>query len=351
MPSTDSENAAAIGLGMEELQRHFPAGAVVIKVPPSPGAKPARDPRTEEDTSAKKQRRRREKDREFIDHRRTELLAQFGRKRPLVSWAVLSLLCLGLAGAISGQRLFQAIWTDHTGITFCIAAVFVIAFVKSLLDALFIDREFRLTDKQIRLFWQSNIKDFLEQAEPSIFRSHVGNLTLIWKRDDLIMQDNLVELLHARLRAKIRPLDVASSIMVSLGLVGTIVGLIAAVGGLGSAMTSAGTDQTGLVAGMNATLVGMGTAFSATLMGSIFGGVILRLLYTSVNSQTEHLVAHIAELTEVHLLPVLRDAARERRAQANAILKTDVLTKPVDAPNFEGASEIRADLETLAASV
>jgi hypothetical protein len=259
---------------------------------------------------------------EYVNFGRHELDAQLARRRPLRDWVLLSAVCLGLAGVISGRKLFQAIWTDTTYITFCIATVFLIAFVKSFADVRFIDREFRRTDSQNRLLWSTNnIKLFLARAEPSIFRNHVANLATIFRRDDLIYQDNLVELMHARLRARVRPLDVASSVMVSLGLVGTIVGLIASVGGLGTAMTHAGADQSGLMAGMNSTLGGMGTAFSATLMGSIFGGVILRLIYTNVSGQTEHLVAHIAEITEVHLLPVLRDAARERRAVINGTAK------------------------------
>jgi hypothetical protein len=255
----------------------------------------------------------------YVDFRRNELDAELARRRPLRDWLVLSVLCLGLAAAISGRKVLEAVWTDRTGITFCIATVFLIAFGKSLADVRFIDREFRLTDEQNRLLWATNnIKLFLSRAQPGIFRHHVANLATIYRRDDLIQQDNLVELMHARLRARVRPLDVASSVMVSLGLVGTIVGLIASIGGLGTAMSHAGTDQGGLMTGMNATLGGMGTAFSATLMGSIFGGVILRLIYTSVSGQTEHLVAHIAEITEVHLLPVLRDAARERRLAITA---------------------------------
>ncbi len=253
----------------------------------------------------------------YVNFRRDELDAELARRRPLRDWLILSVLCLGLAAVISGRKLFEAIWTDRTGITFCIAVVFLIAFAKSLADVRFIDREFRLTDEQNRLLWATNnIKLFLSKSQPGIFRTHVANLATIFRRDDQIEQDNLVELMHARLRARVRPLDVASSVMVSLGLVGTIVGLIASIGGLGTAMGHAGTDPGGLMSGMNVTLGGMGTAFSATLMGSIFGGVILRLIYTSVSGQTEHLVAHIAEITEVHLLPVLRDAARERRQAA-----------------------------------
>jgi MotA/TolQ/ExbB proton channel family len=252
-----------------------------------------------------------------VDFRRQELDAEFARRKPLRDWLLMSALCLTLACIVSGRRMIEAVWKDHTGVAPCIAAIFLITFIKSLIDVSYIDLEFKKTDEQIRLLWSTNnIKRFLDRASPSLFRHHVGNLVAIFKRDDQINQDNLIELIHARLKSRVRPLDIAANIMVSLGLVGTIVGLITSVGGLGTAMTHAGADQEGLLAGMNETLGGMGTAFAATLLGAIFGGVILRVIYTSVNSQAEHLVAHIAEITEVYLLPVLRDAARERRQMA-----------------------------------
>lgn len=254
-----------------------------------------------------------------IDFRRQELDAEFARRRPLRDWLIMSSLCLLLAVVISGRKMLESVFTDHSAVAPCIAAIFVIAFLKSFFDVAFLDREFRRTDEQIRLLWATNnVKSFLDRASPSIFRHHVSNLMSIFKRDDHITQDNLIELVHTRLKSRIRPLDVTANIMVSLGLVGTIVGLIKSVGGLGGAMANAGTDETGLLAGMNETLGGMGTAFAATLIGAIFGGVILRLIYTTVNSQTDYLVAHIAEIAEVYILPVLRDGARERRAAANA---------------------------------
>lgn len=233
-------------------------------------------------------------------------------------------ICLVLASVISGKDMLRAVWTDHSGVAPCIAVVFVLAFAKSLADVLFLDREFKRTEEQIRLLWAvNNLKLFMDRAGPSIFRHHVSNLVSIFKRDDKIDQDNLIELVHTRLKSRIRPLDATANIMVSLGLVGTIVGLIKSVSGLGGAMANAGTNEGGLLEGMNQTLAGMGTAFAATLLGAIFGGVILRLIFLSVNSQTDYFVAHIAEIGEVYILPVLRDAARERRQQLNAAKATE----------------------------
>jgi len=71
----------------------------------------------------------------------------------------------------------------------------------------------------------------------------------------------------------------------------------------------AGGDTT-IMQGVDAALGGMGVAFYTTLMGAILGGVCLRLLSNLVDSNTEHIVSHIAELTEIYILPILRRAGR-----------------------------------------
>ena len=61
---------------------------------------------------------------------------------------------------------------------------------------------------------------------------------------------------------------------------------------------------------MDTALEGMGLAFYTTLMGAILGGVCLRLLSNLVDSNIDHVVSHIAELTEIYILPILRRAGR-----------------------------------------
>jgi len=57
-------------------------------------------------------------------------------------------------------------------------------------------------------------------------------------------------------------------------------------------------------------LGGLGVAFNTTLLGSILGGVILRVLTNVVNANITRYVAHIAELTEVYVLPYMRKQAK-----------------------------------------
>ena len=198
-----------------------------------------------------------------------------------------------------------------TFISIIILAIFGFAVVKNFFDIRFIHRQSRLTDKQIDILRQTNnIYVFLQSSEPSLFRDHIDNLHEIFRRDCNISQDNLVTLLQSRLLAKTRLVEFCSSILVTLGLVGTIIGLIQSAGGLSEVFTAMTGDEGSFMQGVDAALGGMGIAFYTTLMGAILGGVCLRLLSNLVDANTEHIVSHIAELTEIYILPILRRAGR-----------------------------------------
>jgi len=243
-------------------------------------------------------------------------------KNPVREWCIYGGVLLTLFLFAAGKHIISALRTDQTGLCVFILAIFVGALVKSLLDVLYIQRQIRLTNEQIQTLWSSgNVRRFLRATEESIFRRHISNLYQIFKRDTQIDQDNLIGLLHSRLIARTKIVDLCSSILITLGLVGTIIGLILSIGGLGLVMENVGGDNQKLLTGMQGTLSGMGTAFYTTLLGAILGGVFLRILSNVVDGNLDFLVAHIAELTEIHIIPVLRRAARIREQDPDAPLE------------------------------
>lgn len=231
---------------------------------------------------------------------------------PLTEWlAYFAVLALIITVTVRG-KMVEAVQSDATGLTLFIVLLFVVALAKSCYDVIYINREFALTQRQIRELWEgAKIGSFLLGASPSIFRGHVDHLFNIFRNDQEITQDNLIEILHARLNSRTKVVDLSAGILTTLGLVGTIIGMVMAVDGISAVTDAIGGDDS-LVAKMSETLGGMGTAFYTTLMGAILGGIILRVLTASVQSSQDFLVAHIAELSEVYILPTLRKYARER---------------------------------------
>lgn len=240
-------------------------------------------------------------------------------RRPMVEWCFYAVGLGTLVFFVAGRFIYEAVQNDlrqaagqrGTYVAIIILTLFAFAVVKNFFDIRFIHRQARLTDKQISTLRQTNnIYVFLQNSEPSLFRDHIDNLHEIFRRDVNISQDNLVTLLQSRLLAKTRLVEFCSSILVTLGLVGTIIGLIQSAGGLGEVFKAMSGGDTTIMQGVDAALGGMGVAFYTTLMGAVLGGVCLRLLSNLVDANTEHIVSHIAELTEIYILPILRRAGR-----------------------------------------
>ncbi|MCG6970608.1 MAG: MotA/TolQ/ExbB proton channel family protein, partial [Gammaproteobacteria bacterium] len=72
-------------------------------------------------------------------------------------------------------------------------------------------------------------------------------------------------------------LEVIGNLLITLGLVGTVVGLTLTLTGLTSSLEALGQDQEQLLRGLRGAMGGMGTAFYTTLLGSVLGGVLLRV--------------------------------------------------------------------------
>jgi hypothetical protein len=122
----------------------------------------------------------------------------------------------------------------------------------------------------------------------------------------------------------------ASGLLLTLGLIGTVLGLTNSLGGLSATVNvvaqdtlnsvsrgaerralqspaeKADTDSTEIAVGLNQALGGMASAFLTTLFGAVFGGVCLRILCSCTECFTEELVDRIELLTEASVLPRLR---------------------------------------------
>jgi len=227
------------------------------------------------------------------------------------------IVTIALAREILPSDLF--LWV----VLLVIAGFFAFTLLRSFADVSYLDYETHLASEQVRQLAELNdIGQFIEVAKPSMFRQHIESLYTIFKSHPEIQQDSLIEVTHARLMARNKVVELFSSVLVTLGLIGTIVGLIDSTAGLSDAMTSmfgagqaseaaveAGAEGDMLGPAMITTFGGLKTAFYTTLLGSLFGGVILRLLTNVVDAAILRYIAHLAELTEVNVLPALRRMA------------------------------------------
>ena len=122
--------------------------------------------------------------------------------------------------------------------------------------------------------------------------------------------------IHSRLAARNKIVELFASVLITLGLIGTILGLILMMGSLTEVMSTSEMDENLMksLVGDQGPLSGLGVAFVTTLLGAVLGGVILRVLTSIVEANITEYTAHIAELTEVYVLPFLRKSARQAHA-------------------------------------
>lgn len=206
------------------------------------------------------------------------------------------------------------------GIYLILVVVGVGCIGKSYSDALFIDHETRLASEQVRILEEvDDLNTFFDRASVSVFRSHLENLyTISLTHADInqdnqvevhsdISQDNLIEIIHNRLLSRNQVVELFASILITIGLIGTIIGLIFMMNSLTREIATG--ESSALLQKLTqpgGPLAGLGIAFYTTLIGAAFGGVVLRILTSVVDASITRYIAHLAELTEVHVLPFIR---------------------------------------------
>ena len=129
-----------------------------------------------------------------------------------------------------------------------------------------------------------------------------------------------MEILHSRLLSKNQFVDLFAGVLITIGLIGTIVGLIYMMESLTRVLGTFGGAPNLLqeLTKQSGPLDGLGIAFLTTLIGAAFGGVVLRILTSINDASVTRYVAHISELTEVHVLPYLRRLADQAQANTTA---------------------------------
>jgi hypothetical protein len=103
---------------------------------------------------------------------------------------------------------------------------------------------------------------------------------------------------------RIRFISYSANLLILLGLIGTVIGFIIAVGGLGDSLAG-GQNLARVQTVLGQIVNGMGIALFTTLLGSIFGGIWLQLHYEILSTSIEKLIVTIIEKAESEIIPSL----------------------------------------------
>ncbi|MCC7335634.1 MAG: MotA/TolQ/ExbB proton channel family protein [Pirellulaceae bacterium] len=235
---------------------------------------------------------------------------------PLFEWWIYAAMASLLLAVAAGPHMLAAVTTDKSYLVVVIIVLFALGVFLNFSGVRQLRVEYVCAAACVDLLQSpEGLKSVLQGMPAGIFHRHVQDLGNIARYDESFTQDSLVTLLYSRLMAKAKVVEILSSILVSLGLIGTILGLIAMTGGLSATMDSLSSEDAGsLLIGMRATMSGLGTAFYTTLVGALFGSVVLRLLNNVYTSNVDHLVSYVASTAEVKIVPRLKQIARARKS-------------------------------------
>ncbi|MBW1894178.1 MAG: MotA/TolQ/ExbB proton channel family protein [Deltaproteobacteria bacterium] len=116
-----------------------------------------------------------------------------------------------------------------------------------------------------------------QDTDQSTIAGQISNsIELLSKEHHLTSPNDYIDAYHSQTGRYIGIVSSLSSVLITLGILGTIFGLTVSLSGLKGLVSSAGNSNA-IVEEMTSILAGVDLAFFTTLFGAFFGGIVLRL--------------------------------------------------------------------------
>lgn len=272
-------------------------------------------------------------------------------KDPLLIWSVYVLVMLLILGATLHKHFGTGVAADTSYFSLVIAGTFVCSFVYSFFIAYRLRREWQGIN---RLDGTLNNSAAPESAAERLALSIVHHAS-----SDAAKVKDLVDSYYSAQEVPLRTLSVISGLMVTLGLIGTVLGLILSIAGLETVMTQVGVANKNIFGGIKETIQGMAIAFYATLFGAVLGAVVLRMLSVSLTNSLIRMSCGLFEYLE--LMPrsfaevaqqASRDALKPLRDMEEQLtgLKTAAMNAKDELEKFAAAT-LNSRLDSISAQL
>ena len=163
---------------------------------------------------------------------------------------------------------------------------------------------------------------FLDSPFRGLMSEHIANLERALSTGNRsTSQDFSLEVLRNRLHRRESWVQLIATLLVTLGMIGTVVGLIISFQSLSEAINYSVPDQGqhardlhGTLSRMGGALEGMSTAFITTLSGALMGGLFLKALSHASGNLIEDLIDNIQVRTELYVIPpLMKDLGKDNR--------------------------------------
>lgn len=196
----------------------------------------------------------------------------------LVLWVFWTAAALSIYfGIYNDTDAWTFIENDPSRITWAILGLFVIGIITSFILTITLTLEFIKVDELERVAAKDGWLGIQNvDKKRSVAHFFHAMRTILDKNGELNIEA-LVDVEFAAYQRTAHALEIIGNLLITLGLIGTVVGLTLTLTGLTGSLEALGQDQDQLMSGLRSAMSGMGTAFYTTLLGSVLGGVLLRI--------------------------------------------------------------------------
>jgi len=204
-----------------------------------------------------------------------------------VAWAAAAL------GVYLTMYRDTGVWTflanDSSHITWLIIGLFIIGVTGSFILALILTLETLATyNAEAHLRASGLLQLEVPSTRRAVHRFFLA-LQLLIKNNGQPDVESLLSVELSSYQRTSHSVEVIGNLLITLGLIGTVMGLTLTLTGLTSSLEALGHDQELLLSGLRKAMAGMGTAFYTTLLGAVLGGVLLRVFAQITEQGTESL--------------------------------------------------------------
>jgi biopolymer transport protein ExbB/TolQ len=198
--------------------------------------------------------------------------------RALVLWIVWAAAAIIIyLGLYHDTDVWEFVKQDPSRITWAILGLFGLGVVTSLSLTILLTLESIKVDQLEFIAKRDGWLGIQETDKKLCVANFFEALRNIVDNNGELNIEALVDVEFAIYQRITHALEIIGNLLITLGLVGTVVGLTLTLTGLTGSLEALGQDQDQLLSGLRSAMSGMGTAFYTTLLGSVLGGVLLRI--------------------------------------------------------------------------
>ena len=204
-----------------------------------------------------------------IDQRGLKTLALWG------AWTVASVTVFGMM--YRQADILHFVEQDSTRITWIIAGMFVLGVLVSFVQAIMMTSEWTRGIRIETLMKRDGLMGIKRRRQRLLVDRFITSLQIILERNGRLDIESLVDVEFSSQHRISQFVGLLGNLLITLGLIGTVLGMTLTMNGLNGALGSLGENEDLLMEGLRSAMAGMGVAFYTTLLGSVLGGVILRV--------------------------------------------------------------------------